>query len=49
VSGYFFELVNEMFEEYPVRVLRIEATTAEGAPIVLEGKDLWHWRNAPAR
>lgn len=49
VAGYFFELVNEMFEEYPVRVLRIEATTAEGAPIVLEGKDLWHWRNAPAR
>lgn len=49
VAGYFFELVNEMFEEYPARVLRIECMTPEGKPLVLDGADLWHWRRAPER
>jgi hypothetical protein len=49
VAAYFFELINEMFEDYPVQVLRIECKGPTGETIVLDGKDLWHWRKAPKR
>jgi hypothetical protein len=49
VAGYFFELINEMFEGYPVLLLRIECRTPEGKSLVLDGSDLWHWKDAPKR